>query len=430
MALHWRILVGLALGLVYGLLAAAAGWGRFTADWIAPFGTVFINLLKLIAVPLVLTSLVGGVASLSDLRKLSRIGGKTIALYLITTTISVTLGLALVNALRPGHRVPPELRASLEATYQEDVAARTDQVRETRRRGPLQPLVDMVPDNFFASAGDNRNMLQVVIVSLLLGVGLIQVKRSRAAPVLAVVHGLTDAIIRLVDLIMLMAPLGVFALIATTITSVAGDNLAQILDLLGALGVYCLTVVAGLALQVGVTYTLLVRFLSPMSPATFFRGIGPAQLVAFSTSSSGATLPVTMERCQERLGVSEEVTSFVLPLGATVNMDGTALYEAVAAITIAQAFGIELTIGQQLMIVITATLAAIGAAGIPEAGLVTMVIVLQAVGLPTEGIGLILVIDWLLDRFRTTVNVWGDAVGAAVMERYALPPADDPERAG
>ncbi|MFZ0426763.1 MAG: dicarboxylate/amino acid:cation symporter [Acidobacteriota bacterium] len=407
--LHWQIIIGLVLGVFYGILASVSGLGSFTSDWISPFGTIFIRLLKLIAVPLVLASLICGVASLSDLRRLSRIGGKTIAIYIGTTVLAVSTGLVIVNILKPGHQVPPQMRDQLEATYQSDVESRADLAREAREQGPLQPLVDVVPENVFGAAADNRNMLQVVFIALLFGIGLIQVPAARSRPVIAFFEGLNDVIIRLVDLIMLMAPVGVFALIAATITSVAGNNLTQILDLLGALGYYCMAVVGGLLIHTLITYPLLLRFFSPMSIPTFFRGIGQAQLVAFSTSSSGATLPVTMERCREKLGVSEEITSFVLPLGATINMDGTALYQAVAAVFIAQAVGMDLSFAQQLTIILTAVLASIGTAAVPSAGIIMLVIILQAIGVPTAGIALILGVDRILDMLRTVTNVTGDA---------------------
>jgi proton glutamate symport protein len=413
--LHWQIIAGLLLGLAYGVFAAANGWGTFTARWITPFGTIFINLLKLIAVPLVLASLITGVASLADLRKLSRIGGKTIAVYLATTVVAVTLGLVIVNVLRPGDRVPAEVRERLQAAYQTDAAAGEAAAEKAKTRGPLQPLVDMVPENFFASSSDNRNMLQVVVVAILFGIGLIQVSRERAAPVLAFFEGLNDVVIRLVDVVMLMAPLGVFALVAGTITSVARDDLAQVLELLGALAYYCVAVVAGLLLHVLVTYTAILRLLTPMKLRTFLGGIGPAQLVAFSTSSSGATLPVTMERCEEKLGVSEEVSSFVLPLGATINMDGTALYQAVATVFIAQSLGMGLGLGAQLTIVMTAVLASIGTAAVPGAGIIMLVIILEAVGVPSAGIALILGVDRILDMLRTVANVTGDATVAVLV---------------
>ena len=413
--LHWQILIGLFTGVVYGVLAAANGWGQFTEDWIAPFGTIFINSLQLIAVPLVLSSLVTGVASLSDLKKLSRIGGKTIAIYIATTAIAVTTGLLIVNLLQPGHQIPEEVRVDLQETYAGDVTAGAAAAGEAAQRGPLQTLVDMVPENFFGAASSNRNMLQVVFVALFLGVGLIQVPAKAAKPLLEVFEGLSAVVIRLVDIIMLIAPLGVFSLIANTITTVAGDDLTRVLELLGALGYYSLVVVLGLAVHMGVTYVLLLKLFTPMKIRTFFAGIAPAQLVAFSTSSSGATLPVTMERCEEKLGVSEEVSSFVLPLGATVNMDGTALYQAVAAVFISQALGMELDLGQQLTIVLTAVIASIGTAAVPGAGIIMLVIILEAIGVPIAGIALVLGVDRILDMLRTVTNVTGDATVATIV---------------
>jgi len=407
--LHWKIIIGLVLGLGYGILAATSGWGTFTSHWIAPFGTIFINLLKLIAVPLVLASLVTGVASLSDLKKLSRIGGKTISIYIITTAISVTIGLVIVNGLRPGDKVPEGMKIKLQQTYQEDANTRAGSAQKVKDRGPLQPIVDMVPSNFFSSAQSNRNMLQIVFVAIFLGIGLIQVPKEKAKPVLDFFEGFNDVIIKMVDIIMLMAPYGVFALIAQTINKVAGNNMTQVLELLGALGYYMLAVIIGLLLHMFGTYTAVLKLFSKMPLKTFYQGIAPAQLLAFSTSSSGATLPVTMERCEDELGVSEEVSSFVLPLGATINMDGTALYQAVAAVFIAQTLGMELDLGAQLTIILTAVLASIGTAAVPGAGIIMLVIILEAVGVPSAGIALILGVDRILDMMRTTVNVTGDA---------------------
>lgn len=413
--LHWQIIAGLVLGLLYGVIAAANGWGEFTSDWIAPFGTIFLNALKLIAVPLVLASLVTGVASLSDLRKLSRIGGKTIAIYLATTTVAVTLGLLLVNLVRPGDRVPGQMRLELEQAYASDAAVRQEGAVAAQERGPLQILVDIVPENAFAAMMNNSNMLQVVFLALFLGIGLVQVSEAHARPLLRIFESLTEVVIRLVDIIMLFAPIGVFALLAGTITSVAGDDLGRILALIGALGVYSATVVGGLLLQMFAVYPALLRLFSPMRLKTFFTGIAPVQLVAFSTSSSGATLPLTLERAQEKLGVSEEVASFVLPLGATINMDGTALYQAVAAVFIAQALGMDLTMVQQLTIVLTAVLASIGTAAVPGAGIIMLVIILEAIGVPSAGIALILGVDRILDMLRTVTNVTGDVAVATVV---------------
>jgi len=413
--LHWRIIIGLVLGLAYGVLAATMGWGQFTANWISPFGTIFINLLKLIAVPLVLASLITGIASLSDLQKLSRIGGKTIAIYIATTVVAVSIGLVIVNILRPGDNVPSDVRDKLKTSYQNIVSEKTQMAQTAKSRGPLQPIVDMVPSNFLNSASDNRNMLQVVFFAILFGIGLIQVNKVKAKPLVDIFHALNDVVIRLVDFIMLMAPIGVFGLLAKTITGIAGDDISQVLELLGALGFYCFAVILGLAIHTFVIYPILLKAFTPMKIWDFFRGLAPAQLVAFSTSSSGATLPITMERCEEKLGVSEEVSSFVLPMGATINMDGTALYQAIAAVFIAQTLGMHLDFAAQMTIIFTAVLASIGTAAVPGAGIIMLVVILEAVNVPSGGIALILGVDRILDMIRTTTNVTGDATVAVIV---------------
>ncbi|MEZ4939597.1 MAG: dicarboxylate/amino acid:cation symporter [Saprospiraceae bacterium] len=409
---HWQIILGLVAGLVYGIIAALNGWTAFTTDWITPFGVIFINLLKLIAVPLVLGSLITGVASLADIRKLGRIGGKTLGVYIGTTALAIAIGLLLANLFQPGKAVPPEVRDGLMATYSENASARLEAAQNVSERGPLQLLIDMVPDNIFNSASDNRNMLQIVFFAIFFGIGLLQVPEKRAKPILDFFHGINDVTIRLVDLIMLMAPLGVFALIADTITKVSDGNLVKLLDLLGALGVYCLTVVFGLALHTLGVYPLLLRFFSKMNVFKFFKGIGKAQLVAFSTSSSGATLPVTIECCEEKLGVSEEISAFVLPLGATINMDGTALYQGVATVFIAQAVGMDLSLADQLNVLLLAVMASIGTAAVPGAGVIMLIIILESVHVPSAGIALILGVDRILDMLRTVTNVTGDCMVA------------------
>ena len=413
--LHWQIIIGLILGLIYGIIAANSGWRTFTTEWISPFGIIFINLLKLIAVPLVLSSLITGVASLSDLKKLSRIGGKTIAIYVGTTTVAVTIGLVSVNIIQPGSKVPDQMKAELQETYEKDAALKSGSAQNIKTRGPLQPIVDMVPSNFFSSASSNRNMLQVVFVALFLGIGLIQIPKDKGKPVLDFFEGLNEVVIKLVDLIMIMAPIGVFALIAQTMNKVVGDDLSQVMELLSALGYYMLAVIIGLIAHGAITYTGLLITITKMPLNLFYKGIAPAQLLAFSTSSSGATLPVTMECCEDELGVSEEVSSFVLPLGATVNMDGTALYQAVAAVFIAQTLGMNLDLSSQLTIILTAVLASIGTAAVPGAGIIMLVIILEAVGVPSAGIALILGVDRILDMMRTVINITGDASVAVIV---------------
>ena len=413
--LHWQIIIGLIGGLIYGMIATQSGWGEWTENWISPFGVVFIRLLKFIAVPLVLTSLITGVTSLSDFKKLSRIGGKTIGIYIGTTAIAVTLGLIVVNILKPGDSLPDSMKTKLQDSYQSKVSEKEAAAETTKKRGPLQPMVDMVPDNFFSSASDNREMLKIVFISIMIGIALLKVAPKEAEPVIQLIQGLNSTVIHLVHLIMLGAPLGVFALMANTITSLAGDNPGQIMELIRALGFYCFTVILALSIQAAVVYPAILHFFTPMPLKRFFSGIAPAQLVAFSTSSSGATMPVTMEQCEKKLGVSEEITSFVIPLGATINMDGTALYQAVAAVFIAQVSGIELTMGNQITIILTAVLASIGTAAVPGAGIIMLVIILQSINVPAEGIALILGVDRILDMIRTTVNITGDAAVATLV---------------
>jgi len=415
MKLHWRIIGGLLAGMLFGIVAAIAGWAQFTADWITPFGTIFISSLKLIGVPLVLGSLVTGVVSMSDIKSLSRIGARSFAIFVTTTAIAATIGLSLVNLIRPGDQVPAELQIELQETYSAEAGASDERLTEVRERGPLAFLVNLIPENFFASASDNANMLQVIIVAILIGVGLLQIEPDRARPLVDLFDSLASLVIRLVGLIMLMAPLGVFALIAGTITKLVGDDPARITQLLGALGLYAVTVLIGLLIHVLVVYGALLKFFTSLDVRTFLKGIAPAQLVAFSTSSSGATLPVTMERVEQKLGVSERVSSFVLPLGATINMDGLAVYQSVAAVFIAQSLGIDLSLGAQLTIIFTVVLASIGTPAVPGAGLIMLIIVLESVGLPSAGIGLVLGLDRILDMIRTAVNVTGDAAVAVVV---------------
>ncbi len=414
--LHWKIIIGLILGLFYGILSAAMGWSRFTEDWITPFGDIFLNLLKVIAVPLVLGSLIMGVASLSDVRKLSRIGGRTIAIYILTTTVSVTIGLVMVNLLEPGTGVPQGLQEQLQAAYQTDAESDMERAETAKERGPLQVFVDMTPDNIFGALSNNGRMLQVVFFSLLFGIALVLIPSDKSKPLVDFFSGLTSVIIQIVNMIMVVAPIGVFALIAKTINQVAQDDLSAVGELLGALGFYCLVVLVGLLIHGIITYPVMLKIFSNMKIGRFFRGIAPAQLLAFSSSSSGATLPVTMDVSQRNLGVSKEVSSFVLPLGATINMDGTALYQAVAAVFIAQALGLGLDMTAQLQIVLTAVLASIGTAAVPGAGIIMLIIILETIGVPAAGIALILGVDRILDMCRTAVNVTGDAAVATSVD--------------
>lgn len=403
LALHWKILIGMVLGVLFGFLMVNFSWGgQLVQDWIKPFGTIFINALKLIAVPLILGSLITGVADLKDISKLSKMGGKTVMIYLITTVLAVTIGLLLVNVVSPGKSISEKTRSELVSNYAESTLKYQEEAQAQKQYGPLQPLIDLVPENIIGASSENRNMLQVIFFAIFFGVGLILLPEERAKPLKDFFSSFNEVILKMIDLIMLAAPYGVFALLASLVAESPNK------DLFAALGWYALTVLIGLFLMICL-YMLLVFVFTGKRPGEFLRGISPAQLLAFSTSSSAATLPVTMERVHEHLGVEEEVSSFVLPIGATINMDGTSLYQAVAAVFIAQAFGMELSLGAQLGIVATATLASIGSAAVPGAGMVMLVIVLSQAGIPEAGLALIFAVDRPLDMCRTVVNVTGDA---------------------
>ncbi len=413
--LHWQIIIGMILGVLWGLLATNIGAEQFTSDWIKPWGKIFINLLKVIAVPLVLFSLIAGVANLQDLSRLSRMGGKTVALYLFTTLLAVTIGLTYVNITQPGNAFPDDLKEKFKTQYEAKSQKKMSDAKSVQTSGPLQPIVDMVPDNIFKAMTSNGSMLQVIVFALMMGISLILIEKKHADPVLGVVNGLNEVVVKMVDLIMLIAPIGVFALLASLIVDIAKENPGQVLVVLGALLYYSLVVIAGLATMAFIVYPTLLYTITRYNPRDFFRAIAPAQLLAFSTSSSAATLPVTMDVVEENVGVSSEITSFVLPIGATINMDGTSLYQAVAAVFIAGAFGMDLTFGDQIAILMTATLASIGSAAVPGAGIVMLVIVLEQIGVPTEGIAIIFAVDRILDMCRTTVNVTGDATVATII---------------
>ncbi len=361
-------------------------------------GDIFIRLLTMIAIPLVLGSLTVGAASLGDIKKFARIGGKTLSFYLVTTAIAITIGLVTANLIKPGERMDAETKERLLSVYSKDVEVK---VESAEGYDFLQEIVKLIPKNPF-SAIANGEMLQIVLFSLMLGLVLSLIPKSKGEPVVKFFDGLSEAMIRLVDLIMLIAPIGVFALISATVGEFG-------FDILQTLFWYAFAVIIGLSVHTLGVYTLIIKLFSKVKISTFFKGMRKAQTIAFSTSSSAATLPVNMECCQDNLGVSKSITSFVLPLGATINMDGTALYQGVAAVFIAQVFGMDLNLMQQLTIVLTATLASIGTAPVPGVGIIMLIIVLKSVGIPEEGIALILGIDRILDMSRTITNITGDA---------------------
>jgi Na+/H+-dicarboxylate symporter len=410
--LHWKILLGMLFGVLFGLLFSQFEWGRaLVVDWIKPFGTIFINVLKLIAVPLILASLIKGVSDLKDITQLSSMGGRTIGLYLFTTLTAVTIGLSIVNVIKPGNTISDETRTELLSAYASDAAAKQSVAAAQKEAGPLQALVDLVPSNIFAAMQDNGNMLQVIFFAIFFGIGIVLIPQKKSQAVKDFFDALNEVILKLIDLIMIAAPYGVFALLAALVAE------APSADLFKALGLYAITVLLGLLCMI-LFYLLLVRLVTGKKIGFFLKGISPAQLLAFSTSSSAATLPVTMERVHEHLGVEEDVSSFVLPIGATINMDGTSLYQAVAAVFIAQAFGMDLSLGAQLGIIATATLASIGSAAVPGAGMVMLVIVLAQAGIPEAGLALIFAVDRPLDMCRTAVNVTGDASVSMMVAKW------------
>ena len=417
MALHWKIVIGMAAGLLFGFSMTFFSWGNdFVTNWILPVGTIFVRLLKLIAVPLILASLIKGISDLKDIAKFKDMGLKTFGLYMMTTLVAIFIGLTLVNVFVPGNGISPETVEKLTATYANDsgVTSKIATATAQREAGPLQFVIDMVPDNVFFALSDNGLMLQVIFFAIFFAISMLLIGEERAQPIKQFFDTLNDVILKMVDLIMLSAPYAVFALLSSVVVSSNNP------ELLIALMKYSGLLVFGLFMMI-VFYMILIKFVVKKDPFWFITQISPAQLLAFSTSSSAATLPVTMERLEEHVGVDQEVSSFVLPVGATINMDGTSVYQAIAAVFISQALGFDLTLGNQLTIILTALLASIGAAAVPGAGMVMLVIVLESIGFPADklaiGLALIFAVDRPLDMCRTVVNVTGDATVATIIAK-------------
>lgn len=454
-ALHIQVIIGLLIGVVYAYLAVIFGWNEFTLNYITPFGDIFINILKLIAVPLVLFSVMIGIMSLKDVNKLGRMGLKTLSAYLLTTMFAVALGLVLVNLYRPGTKASEALRSENRISYElwrdanpavfkvDDICltcdeankALVDKVRSRsseptdewvkdklskaqnqKQTGPLQPLVDVVPSNIFEALASS-SMLQVIFFALFFGIIMVGLPKEKSQPVFHVIDGLNEVFIQMVWVVMKAMPIFVFALMAGQIVKAAGTDPDKFMEMLAFLLHYSATVVLGLAIMIFVIYPGVIKVFAKIGYKRFMAAVRSAQITAFSTSSSVATLPVTMDCVENNLGVSKATTSFVLPIGATVNMDGTSLYQAVAVIALAQFHMIDLSIGQQLVIIITASLASIGAAAIPSAGLVLMILVLESVGLNPAWIAIIFPVDRILDMCRTVVNVTGDATVCAIIAK-------------
>ena len=417
LALHWKILIGMVLGIIFGFVMNTIEGGKgFVTDWISPFGTIFINLLKLIAVPLILASLIKGISDLKDISKIKKMGLRTISIYIGTTLVAIIIGLGIVNLVKPGTGMSADTIEKIKAKYENssDVIDKLTKATAQNDAGPLQALVDIFPSNIFQSFVD-ASMLQVIFFAMFVGISLLLISEKKAKPLMDFFDSLNEMVMKMVDLIMLFAPYAVFALLANVI--IAFDDTEILLKLL----VYALCVVGGLVLMI-VFYLFLVAAYTKKSPMWFLKQISPAQLLAFSTSSSAATLPVTMERVEEHLGVDKEVSGFVLPVGATINMDGTSLYQGIAAVFIMQVVWPEgATFSNQLVIIFTALLASIGSAAVPSAGMVMLVIVLESINFPAEllpiGLALIFAVDRPLDMCRTTVNVTGDATVSMIIAK-------------
>jgi Na+/H+-dicarboxylate symporter len=409
--LYLKILAGMIVGVIIGIVALQAGGTQFIHDWIYPWGRVFIRLLQLIAIPLVFISLIKGIIELKDISKFSRMGGRTIAIYLFTTVVAVLIGLSMGLLVKPGELVDKTQVAHIQAEYQSFADEKKHIADEKKEEGPLSFLNDIVPDNIFAAVADNSRMLQVIFFALFFGIAALTIAPNKIRPVVELFDGLNDVILRMVDYIIRVAPYGVTALMAGLVADFNGD-----ISIFSALGVYALTIIAALLVLIFVFYPIMIRLFTKIKPKKLLRAIYPVQLFAFTTSSSAATLPLTMDVVEKKLGVSHETASFVLPVGVTINMDGTSCYQTIAILFIAQVLGIDLSVGQLLVIIGMTTLSSIGTPGIPGGSFVILTMVLASVGIPAEGLALIIGIDRPLDMLRTAVNVTGDTIVASIID--------------
>jgi len=405
-----KIIFGMILGIIYGLIAVRFNLENFTANWVKPWGTIFIKLLKLVAVPLIFVSLVKGITSITEISKLSRIGLKTILLYITTTMVAIIIGLIMVNVVKPGSSFSEEKRMEFQTKYQQTITDKEAAAEDIKGGSPLIFFEELVPDNIVGAAGDNSRMLQIIFFSILFSIAIIILEAKKVTVVKGLFDGLNDIILKIVDMIMGYAPIGVFALLSSLITEFSGDA-----DLFIALGKYAALTIVGILFLIFFVYPAYLKIFTKVRISEFFRAVMPAQMVAFTTSSSAATLPVTLRQCTEKLKISRSVANFVLPVGVTINMDASAFYQAVSAVFIAQVFGLDLTITQQLTILLTATLASIGSPGIPGGAVIMLVIVLTSVGIPAEGLALIMGIERPLDMVRTMANITGDAAVATIV---------------
>ena len=410
--LYIKILVGMIAGIATGMLFISFGQGEVVQLWIKPWGNIFIRMLQLIAVPLVLVSLIKGVTGIEDIRRFSQIGLKALLIYMSTTVCAILVGLALVLSVKPGNFVDAAVASQMKESYQHVVNEKMSAAESTSEQGPLSFLNDIVPDNLFAASSNNSKMLQVIFFAIFFGIAAISLPKEKTKAVLKVVDSLYDIILKMVDYIIRFAPYGVFALMAALVA----DNSSN-LSIFAALGMYTLTVIAGLLLLIFVFYPLLIHLFTRIQTKHFIRSMYPVQLLAFTTSSSAATLPLNMETTERDLGISKEITSFVLPVGTTINMDGTSCYQAIAVVFIAQVMHIHLGWSELIAIVLLATISSIGTPAIPGGSYVILTMVLSSVGIPADGLALILGVDRPLDMLRTSVNVTGDATVASIIDK-------------
>lgn len=410
--LYLQILIGMVIGIIIGFIGIGTDKEAIINDWIRPFGQLFIKALVLVAVPLVFVTLVKGVADLKDTSTLSRLGGRTIAIYLITTVFAVLVGMGSVLLIKPGNIIGRGLVADIEAEYAQTAHSIQLKQAEVADDGPLSFVEDIVPTNIFQSLSDNSKMLQIIFFAILFGVAILAIPEEKKTPLISLLDALNEAIMQLVKYIITCAPIGVAALMAGLVVDFDGSA-----EVFAALGAYAANVIVALIFLLGVFYPTLVRLFAGIRPLNFIRKVYPLQLFAFTTSSSAATLPFTYTTAQEKLGISREVTSFVLPIGTTINMDGTSCYQTVATLFIAQALGIDLTISQLLLIIVMTTLSSIGTPAIPGGSYVILAMVLTSVGIPAESLALIIGIDRPLDMLRTSVNVTGDVTVAAIIDK-------------
>ncbi len=412
--LYVKILIGMAVGLLLGSVAEQANVPHLITDWIAPWGEIFLRLLKLIALPLVLVSLIKGLGGMNDIAKLTHIGIRTMGLYVVTTLFAITIGVTLAFAIQPGRVVSEEASALLTQSYEGDFSSKLSGAAAAEQRPPLQFLVDMVPSNAFEAMTQNSAMLQIIVLALLVGIAAILIGPKKSAPFINFMDSLDAILLKIIDIVMLFAPIGVAGLMANLVVDTAGDT-----SILGALGLYALTVTVALCFLMFLVYPLVIRSFTSIKVLDFIKALLPVQLVAFSTSSSAATLSTTMKMTDEKLKLPKHITSFTLPIGVTINMDGTSCYQAISVVFIAQTLGIDLSLAQILTIIGTSTLASIGTPGVPGGSIVISMMILTAIGIPPEGLILVLGIDRPLDMLRTAVNVTGDTVVSALISKYS-----------